>query len=149
MALGRFAKLLVALTLAVSAGGMVTASTAGASALSVSHSVQSARHEPLSCNASHHRKPGYASFDYCDGSYHAYTCVIGKTGPIGGPHFIDNECETQLWMYKGDSATGPINLCVNPESSTGELGTAYHYFKMSSAEPDCGDHLASPKLERT
>ena len=85
MALARFAKLLATLTLAVSAAGIVTASTAGASTQSASYSAQPVSHKTLSCHYGSHYRTGYATFVYCDGSYHQYVCRNGKTDPIGGP----------------------------------------------------------------
>lgn len=122
----RILKLAVALTiLAGSATGLGFASAGSAAAA------------PASCKTNEFNI-GQVTFTYCTGIRSKLGCFTSNNGPIHGPLYAANGCQTQLYLYLGHTLTGVPALCVNPEQSTTVLKKYYEEFVVTSHQGRCG-----------
>jgi hypothetical protein len=123
---------------ALAAGLAVTAMPADAATTQATTQITQSQRlaAPAAC-ANKAYASGHVIFTYCDGTRTKTNCIVGNNGPLTGPEFAANGCDTQLYMYLGHTLTGVPALCVNPRTSTGVLKKYYEEFKVTSHQGAC------------
>lgn len=67
--------------------------------------------------------------------YYEQLCSV-KTASISPPAYAENGCGTRVWLYEYINRRG-YDLCLDPDSNTGQLRQSYKSYWVSSNELYC------------